>query len=703
MSQRIQLEKFLPGGKGNPAPAKIVKGIKTNTSSINTTLDLRKLNMILRRRHLGILDEQRVTQKTSKSRFFRGIDNYHIEEFVARSTPGFQCVARKSIDDFTAEFNPQTNSFKYKIILRHVPEFEIDNVVRAMNNIQTKGFINYYYGSEFMGPHVRKGLLPGLCLLQGHFAAAFELLCKAPRVLQQSITNKSPDNDNKAIELLKRTYSASQIEKQHALARELRRHRPIELTDALCKHTLEKVLGFDGCNHLVGEFAAIVWNETVSRRVRLLGARTICEGDFVAVVSKEEEEEEEKDLWNEKNTRTLEEDKMKATSTSLKEISRSDFEARELVRDINDTLLPTLGNLTYFSSNSEWKLLKTQSLIKLGVSAAIDEEELLLTSGGNNDDQVFDNGEQEEDEGGEVDQIDELIILMRSMQKSGEGIACSKLFPSLNFDQPPMWNFGGEYRRMIEYPQNLSWKLIPDIELTEQELGIRSTDRRRQNTTKSDQISSSSWEQEATNQKMIADAESQNKDDNNKNNNNLEIELQKNPIENKDQNHSRHHKTSALTAISPTNIFMDTLLNDKVKNNRPINGVVIPAKKAGTLHQLKLEFELPAFASPWMMLREMCKMERYVFDDGMKRSIENREEHVAHVDAEKAAIRRRIYNKIKRKYEWGQNGTGVVGPGSGSVHSSSMETARFVQSIFHSQGRRGSLMPNPRRPDDVHF
>jgi tRNA(Glu) U13 pseudouridine synthase TruD len=550
----------------------------------------------------------------------RGIENYFATEFTSRSALGFQCVARKrnnnnnNHDDFKVEWHPKTNSMNYKITLRHIPESDINRVVDATTNIQTNGFLNYYYGNEFFRPHVRQGLLPGLHLLLGQYATAFELLCSAPRVLRQSLIQQqtsaekdlfggaSSSNESSIEELrnkksrlahllIQQHHSDEDLQGQNSLAKILQTHKPIELTDALCKHTFETVFqkregGREG-DSLIAEFAAIVWNESLSRRVRQFGARSVVDGDFLLIAQSGE------NLISDGANN----DNNQSNSFSLEEVDFSlddDEYSSSMKIDVSQIVVPTIGRSTYFSKcENSWKDFVVQTLKQYSIAEGFEEEQ--------------NNGDEEEEE-----------LFQRN--------SCERIFPSLNFQQLPLWNFEGEYRKIVEYPQNFSWKLSPDFDLTEQELGIFHTKQEKQKQNKTDSKSKS---------------------------------------------------------LSPSESSL-SLSSKKII----INGVVVPSPStSGMLQKLELSFSLPPFVSPWMMLREMCKMERHIFDEGFRASLENRDENVKSVEAEKAAVRRRLYKRVQRKYSL------IPAPGRAPPQ---IDSARMMASIFRTNGIH-ALMQDPSK------
>ncbi len=612
--------------------SRIVKGVRIDPS-IESSSDVKKFNSILRRRHLGILDEQTILKRNTKQfDGVRGIQHYFIEEFTTRNAKGFQCVARKQkpkqqqqntsetndenlwekqafVNDFETKFCQETNSVDYNITLRHIPYHEISNVIRAVHNIQTNGFLNYYSGTEFFAPHVRQGLLPGLSLLQGNYAAAFELLCRAPRMLKQQILNRhqqtttnSQNNNNtnpSAMISLLRDHSQNDISNESNLAKELRKHRPVELNDALCRTTLETVLGVNGCSKMVSEFVAIVWNECVSRRVRQYGTRSILEGDFV-----------DDTKTNDENGEFL-----------LRQIEREEIINNNNDNlDIHNVLLPTLGHSTYFP-NPSWKEFNLQTLRRYGIVSLFEESELLL----------FQNEEQEE-------------FLKH---------ACQTIFPSLNFAQLPLWNVSGEYRRMIEYPRNFSWKLLPDYDLSDREIGFR---------------------------------------------------FKKSLQEIKEERRLWKNNNNAQKQQDEENSLMMTNQENKILSLPEMigkNGKVEPSSSVGTLQKLEMKFSLPVHSSPWMMLREMCKMDRHIFDEGLRSSdyLENPNVNVKNQESErmleneKAAARRRIYKNVARKLTWGR----TAGP-----FPEAMEHARLLNSVFHHHGIGSrSLLKSPKGWGDI--
>jgi hypothetical protein len=191
-----------------------------------------------------------------------------------------------------------------------------------------------------------------------------------------------------------------------------------------------------------------------------------------------------------------------------------------------------------------------------------------------------------------------------------------------------LWNVPGEYRRAVEFPRSLRWSLTPDLELSDRELGF-SVHRQRV-------LDAAGSDSELRRRMLLA---------------------------------SRRGEHRLLPA---------ELDEDYAKAKRE------------SLHKLSLSFSLPAGSSPWMLLRELTKRERFVIDQGMRRSLALRAETQRGAETDAAATRYRIYKKTKRTWKWA--GTGVP---------QGFQTARLWRQLFHIKGARASLIKGPKLWDDV--
>ena len=209
------------------------------------------------------------------------------------------------------------------------------------------------------------------------------------------------------------------------------------------------------------------------------------------------------------------------------------------------------------------------------------------------------------------------------------------LSQSIQFDAP-LWDVPGEYRRIVEFPRDLSWTLAPDEELTRQELGSSSR----------------------------SDASSSDDD-----------------------------AAAAAAAAGDVDIWTSSHgLQLGAREPSPA-----PAATENALHSLRLEFVLPRDVSPWMLIRELCKLDRFVIDEAAKRARENRVETKRAAAAEVAAIRYRIYKRVTAQHLRYQSLSSPTAGAGQSLHS-----ARLWQSVFHHNGMRDSLMPSKKGWDDVH-
>lgn len=636
----------------NPIPLphelakRVVKGFVFR-GFIDNAATLRSLTGALRRRRVGLLDEQVLLQRNAINER-GGHANYFIEEFMTRASyagagytsafrsfpdatfsssaslsDGFQCVARLKPEDFTATPRAAGDGVDYSITLRHIPAHQVPNVERGIELLQQRGFLNYFAPGEHLGGSVRHGLLPGLMIMQGRYAAAFETLCRAPRLLIKSnsttlrcdTTQQQQQETNPSALQVLRT-PENEIAKHSHLAQALLAHRPVnELSDALCRDVLQSVVGFDGLSEMVREFCRTVWNECLTRRVRRHGSLAVLRGDFVVA-------DQASSSSSSSSGGGDDVPRGEAAKTESPEliILSEDEAAANAVYHVHDVLLPGLGHATKFSVDSSFTKSVVQSLVARG--CAVGETRVPHSHSD------FSSSSSSSPESAFVSLQDLFDPSALSFQDTFAGL----------------WNVPGEYRRAVEFPRGkFSWSLDPDVELSEQELGfsLRRGESASTSTNGGDDSSSSTGASS---------------------NNNRMNKIQKTP---------RHYRRHALQEESA-----QQKLNTQLRRE--------------CLHKLHLTFSLPADTSPWMLIRELCKRERFVIDEGMRKSLSLRAETVKRTEAQSVEARLRILKRVQNKYRWAGGGV-----------PEGFQTARLWNKVFHHNGMRRSLIPSPKTFDDV--